>query len=174
MKISYSSILVLACLLLSTNLSAQVTSSILPLTATANPAAYGYDAQTTTVETKLSKRERQRFQRSLARRADDLADWDLELDDREKALNGRNTRNSRRPLTRNPLPARLLSQQDLFAWESRLDKLADRLRSKEAAIQQREARVQRHRRYERDRSDRRDRVRDDLSMCREQCCHSKN
>ena len=174
MKLAHTSILALALLFFSTSLSAQITSSLVPMTATANPAAYGYDAQSTTVQTKLSKRERQRLQRSLARRADDLADWDIELDEREQALYGRNVRNSRRPLTRNPLPARLLSQQDLFAWESRLDKLADRLRSKEAGIRQREARIDRHRRFQRDHYDRRTELRDDIASCREQCCHPKN
>ena len=176
MKILFYSLALLLSLVLSTNTFAQVTSSILPVTSAANPAAYGYDAQSTETKSKLSKRERQRFQRSLARRADDLADWDLQLDDREKALNGRTVRSSRRPLTRNPLPARLLGEDDLYAWESRLDRLADRLRSKDAIVQQRELRVDRHRRYAntRDRHNHQSDRNRDISSCREQCCRPRN
>jgi len=177
MKLPTYALGLLLSLSLCTATSAQLSSSLYPATAAANPSAYAYDAQPrSTSSAKLSKRERQRLQRSLARRADDLADWDIQLDDRERALNGRRTSTSRRPLSRNPLPARLLSEENLYAWESRLDKLAERLRSKDAIIQQRERRVDRHRRYanSRDRHDRyRDR-RDDISTCRDTCCKPKN
>jgi len=177
MKLSFYVLSLLLSLTLFSNASAQLSSSLYPSTATANPSAYAYDAQPkSATRAKLSKRERQRLQRSLARRADDLADWDIQLDDRERALNGRRTSTSRRPLSRNPLPARLLSEENLYAWESRLDKLAERLRSKDAIIQQRERRVDRHRRYanSRDRYDHRRDRRDDISTCRDTCCNPKN
>jgi len=126
-------------------LHAQGTSALTSSLTTGHATDYGYDAPTeTTAKRELSKRERQRFQRSLVRRGDELADWDLELENREMILNGRGAR-GRRALSRNPLPARLLKTEDLYAWETRLDRRAARLRSKDLLLQERERRVLRHR-----------------------------
>lgn len=132
---------------LSADLHGQLTSSIAPVTTTGDATDYAYDAQTVkTPNRELSKRERQRFQRSLARRGDDLAQWDNELETREMALNGRGAR-GRVALSRNPLPARLLNSEDLYAWETRLDRRAQRLRAKDLLLQEREIRLLRSRRY---------------------------
>ncbi len=169
----YPPLSILLSLLLCVSLSAQTRSNLISDNTPANPSAYSYNAPSSQSD-ELSKKELRSFQRSLARRADDLADWDLELENREIALSSRN-RGTSRQLNRNPLPPRLLSQEELFAWETRLDQLAKRLVNKEASVRLRESRVnfdyEDHDDYNQaHRNERKDKKR----SCKEKCCKSKD
>ena len=170
MNFLYSLLSVLLSLLLSTSLSAQMRANNLSYNSPSNPSAYSYNAPTTDGD-ELSKKELRSFQRSLARRADDLAEWDLELDDRQIAISGRHRRTGRH-LNRNPLPPSLLSQEELFAWESRLDKLAERLINREASIQLRELGVD-YKSDDKDHGKRSKACKEKKRLCKAECCKSK-
>jgi len=105
---------------LSIDLQAQLTSGIAPTFTTGDVTDYAYDATTeASAKRELSKRERQRFQRSLVRRGDDLADWDLESEHLDMALNGRGAR-GRRAISRTLTTATQLTKEAPHAWTARL------------------------------------------------------
>lgn len=141
MKSLFYTLILVFLISLNVDLHAQLTSSLVQRVSSSTYTDDTFDAPTVAIsQRELSKRERQRFQRSLVRRGDDLAQWDQELENRELKLNGRGARGSR-ALSRDPLPARLLNSEDLYAWETRLDKLAARLRTKDLLLQEREIRL---------------------------------
>lgn len=93
-----------------------------------NTSRYGYD-NTNTV---LSRRERIRLQARLENREESLANWEYDLNLRQAALDGRRFRGN--APSRYRYTSRILTPQELYAWEARLDRLESRLIERERQI----------------------------------------